>query len=333
MRVCVREIANLSCEHTYNIHIQIYTYIHCIFVCLIWDMAHIRTSHDTHRPGNRPGRTYLRLVPQRALCVTRLSHMRRDACILNMTHGMCVIWFSLMRHGSCIWDTKLAMCRRLVSEGTLCVIQPAPEKTKCNVAYCTTLQRTTTYCATLQPLYKVRLELPILIEHRATHCNTHQYTATHSNPLQTFNAVRLALPLCAQHCSTQQHTAVHCNSLQHTEIQCKTLQHTAAHSNTLQPFNEVWLALPLCTKYIATHCNTLQYTAMHCNTLQPFNEVRLALPLGTKHNPTPCLPWLCHFIRPHARDLNSRLFDDICWTLRFRAHYCHRVAHLAGVCT
>ena len=41
-----------------------------------------------------------------------------------------------------------------------------------------------------------------------------------------------------------QHTATHCNTLQHTAI---TLQHTATHCNTLQ--------------HTATHCNTLQLTA------------------------------------------------------------------------
>jgi len=72
--------------------------------------------------------------------------------------------------------------------------------------------------------------------------------------------------------NTLQHTATHCNTLQHADVPYtmgikqqkqmgdqalplfNTLQHTATYYNTLQ--------------HTATHCNTLQHTATHCNTLQ-----------------------------------------------------------------
>ena len=40
------------------------------------------------------------------------------------------------------------------------------------------------------------------------------------------------------------------------------LQHTATHCNTLQH------VICVCNDWSATHCNTLQHTATHCNTLQ-----------------------------------------------------------------
>ena len=43
-----------------------------------------------------------------------------------------------------------------------------------------------------------------------------------------------------------------------------TLQHTATHCNTLQHrVYSVWVC-----SLVSTHCNTLQHTATHCNTLQ-----------------------------------------------------------------
>jgi len=69
--------------------------------------------------------------------------------------------------------------------------------------------------------------------------------------------------------SCLQHTATHCNTLQHTACtatqctHCNTLQHsarTAAHCNTLHTAQH--------TATQCTHCNTLQHTAhtaTHCN--------------------------------------------------------------------
>ena len=53
-----------------------------------------------------------------------------------------------------------------------------------------------------------------------------------------------------------QHTATHCNALQHT-----TATYTATHCNTLYGFVSVAAKEPP-----ASHCNTMQHTAAHCNT-------------------------------------------------------------------
>ena len=77
-------------------------------------------------------------------------------------------------------------------------------------------------------------------------CSTLQHTAIHCNILQHTHAM---------HCNTLQHTATHCNTLQHTATHCNTLRHThATHRNAL--------------RHTATHCNTLQHAATRCNTLQ-----------------------------------------------------------------
>ena len=59
------------------------------------------------------------------------------------------------------------------------------------------------------------------------HC-TLQHTATHCNTLQHINVTRL--PVCAgvagkQGAKTLQHTAAYCNTLQYTATLCNTLQH------------------------------------------------------------------------------------------------------------
>ena len=79
-----------------------------------------------------------------------------------------------------------------------------------------------------------------------------------------------------------QHTATHCNTLQHTRYgllwrlqhtatHCNTLQHTATHCNTLQ---HIWIShvtgkfqIDLAMDCFGV-CNTLQPTATYCNTLQ-----------------------------------------------------------------
>jgi len=51
---------------------------------------------------------------------------------------------------------------------------------------------------------------------------------------------------------TLQHTATHCNTLQHRVYSVWVCSLVSTHCNTLQ--------------HTATHCNTLQHTATHCNT-------------------------------------------------------------------
>ena len=137
-----------------------------------------------------------------------------------------------------------------------------------------------------------RVGLPAPLSPRAAaHCTN---TENRSKTLQlaqyvrTRNLRRGDLPALLMPYSTLQlqHSATHCNALQHTARQidlfrgethsrctyitlqqpathCNALQHTATHCNTL-PYFEVKLTQDVRT----THCNNLQHTATHCNTLQ-----------------------------------------------------------------
>jgi len=54
--------------------------------------------------------------------------------------------------------------------------------------------------------------------------------------------------------------------LQHTATHCNTLQHITSHyKEPREPSN---MLHDLILQLTATHCNTLQHTATHCNTLQ-----------------------------------------------------------------
>jgi len=97
------------------------------------------------------------------------------------------------------------------------------------------------------------------LQQAASHRNTPQHTATQKSLLWSS---LLRLSRCASDCIqtyTQQHTATHCNTLQHKcntlkhkcnklQYKCNTLHHKC---NTLQH-----------------KCNTLHHTATHCITLQ-----------------------------------------------------------------
>ena len=91
------------------------------------------------------------------------------------------------------------------------------------VAHCSTLQHSVNLCN--------------------THCNTMQYAATiypqevEEQPIHNYQV--------STHCNnTLQHTATHCNTLQHLT---HTYQVATHYNNTLQ--------------HTATHCNTPQHTA------------------------------------------------------------------------
>jgi len=79
-----------------------------------------------------------------------------------------------------------------------------------------------------------------------------------SLPQQTHHGLSLAPVLLAlvwllrTRTAQEQHTATHCNTLQHTATHAYG-GHAQPHCNTLQ--------------HTATYCNTLQHTATHCNTL------------------------------------------------------------------
>ena len=76
------------------------------------------------------------------------------------------------------------------------------------------------------------------MQHTATHCNTLQHTGVAVRTRGTFP-------------DDLQHTATHCNTLQHTATHCNTLVYQCGHEGHFQMI-----------------CNTLQHTATHCNTLQ-----------------------------------------------------------------
>ena len=121
----------------------------------------------------------------------------------------------------------------------------------------------------------------------ATHCNTLQHTATHKRCVWL---VRTHLITCVCHIGLHVcliydyvwvsyvitcvcHLWLHHFELQHTATHCNTLQHTATHLITC--VSHVWLqyyamslSCPHTLHYITLSCNTLQHTATHCNTLQ-----------------------------------------------------------------
>jgi len=78
------------------------------------------------------------------------------------------------------------------------------------------------------------------------------------------------LPQSATRFHAVQHSATHCNILQHDTYnrkclrsKCRARHHAATHFNTLQQ------SIAHCNtlQHTATHCNTLQHTATHCNTI------------------------------------------------------------------
>jgi len=89
-----------------------------------------------------------------------------------------------------------------------------------------------------------------MLQHTATHCNTLQHAAC-TEQINFRGSLSRSL---------SQHAATRCNTLQHAATHCNTLQHTATHCRTLQD-----TAKTLPQTQTAAHCNTLQHTATHCN--------------------------------------------------------------------
>ena len=104
------------------------------------------------------------------------------------------------------------------------------------------------------------------LQHTATHCNTLQHTAT-------------------THCNSLQHTATHCNTLQHTYI---TLQQAsrlstwipAAKTKTLSPED---VSAVILGSHTATRYTSLQHTATYCNTLQQASRSYTWIPAAGKN--------------------------------------------------
>ena len=112
------------------------------------------------------------------------------------------------------------------------------------------------------------LKIWIMYTHVFSHEDmcTYKYQHVHWYVFHTIMTFTDALP--TRSC---QHTATHCNALQHTATQI-AMQRTATHCNTLQQNYRC-----LTDKTTSAHCNTLQHTATHydaqhtathCNTLQ-----------------------------------------------------------------
>ena len=103
----------------------------------------------------------------------------------------------------------------------------------------------------------LKLTRTYTLQHTATHCNTLQHAET-------------ASWLANTHCHTLQHTAMHFNTQQRTATHCNALQHTASYCNTQKP--QVHSRAHAATQWkmlerAATYCNTLQHTTTHCNAL------------------------------------------------------------------
>ena len=131
--------------------------------------------------------------------------------------------------------------------------------------FCSVLQCVAEYCSVLQWLVSTnRLRrtmlqgvLSGLVQHTATHCNTLQHQLTKVCLSRAARAIKLL------HCSTLQHTVTHCNTLQHTATHCNTLQHTATHKGVPAEGGSGYQTATL--QYTATHCHSLQHTATPTN--------------------------------------------------------------------
>ena len=92
------------------------------------------------------------------------------------------------------------------------------------------------------------------LQHTATHCNAIEHIHSQNSPSKTWLIHKRDMTM-QEGCERQpSHKGPTGDTLQPTASHCITLQHTATHCNTLH--------------YTASRCNTLQHTATHCNTLQ-----------------------------------------------------------------
>jgi len=113
--------------------------------------------------------------------------------------------------------------------------------------------------------------------HHIGRCSTPQHTATHCNTLQ-HTLQRICLRCCTGLIMSDgsllpSDTATHCSTLQHAATHCNTQQHTATYpfETLYRAYHVRWLTLRgHCStlQHTAAHYSTLQHTATHCNTLQ-----------------------------------------------------------------
>jgi len=141
-----------------------------------------------------------------------------------------------------------------------------------------------------------------MLQHSTTRCNTLYLTGANS----IAGAATLGALLCRPPLSIPlQHTATHCDTLQHTRILAQqlealssiylqraiTLQHAATHYTTLHHVRvlvQQLKARPPPSHLAATLCHTLQHTAIHCNTLKDFRSSSRCSPLSPSIEPSPC---------------------------------------------
>jgi len=125
-------------------------------------------------------------------------------------------------------------------------------------------------------------------QHTAAHCNTLQHTAM---VLRVLWWVVLTVSNSLPPCNTLQHTATHCNTLQHIATPCNTLQHTA-HCSALHR--------------AATHYNTLQHSTTLCNT----RVLTAPSPLPHTNTLQPTAPRCNTLHRQWARGTRDRNIKD-----------------------
>ena len=104
------------------------------------------------------------------------------------------------------------------------------------------------------------------LQHTATHCNTLQHTEVDTSG-------------CRTHCNTLQHTATHCNTLQHTEadtsgcrhtyicMSCADVCHSVVHRHNSAQHTSVRFCLLSCAAF-GICCLVLQTVVLCCLVLQ-----------------------------------------------------------------
>ena len=95
------------------------------------------------------------------------------------------------------------------------------------------------------------------MQHTATHCNTLQHTATTTCICYVKNSITDGEKECMY---------LTCNTLQHIATHCNTLQHTATTTTCICYVKNSIVDGEKECMYLT--CNTLQHIATHCNTLQ-----------------------------------------------------------------
>ena len=128
----------------------------------------------------------------------------------------------------------------------------------------------------------------------ATHCNTQQHTATHSGTLQ--HSQYAWVERC--HYKTQYMW------LQHAATHSSTLQHTAAHCNTvnMRESNAVTIKLNTCGCNTLQHTAALQHTTAHCNTVNMHSST--ATHNGTLQHSQYAWVERCHY-KTHTHSLSD----------------------------